>query len=436
MPPLPPPIGVGLLGLGVVGSGVFRALREQARIYAQRTGRRIEVRRIAVRDPQRARGVDVDPSLIVVDPLAIATAPDVDVVIELMGGEVPAGACIRAALAAGKHVVTANKLIMAKHGPELLALAQEHGVELRYEASVGGGVPIIAPLRRDLQANEVQAIEAIINGTTNYMLTAMAQRGVTYADALADAQRLGYAEADPASDVEAVDAAYKIAILASLAFHAAVPPDAVYREGITRLRPRDFAYAKEMGYVIKLVATARRCDGALDVRVHPTLLPERDPLAKVDGVLNAVAVEGDLLGRVIFQGQGAGAAPTTSAVLADLLDVVHGVAAGQSPRPLRPADPALPARPMRDLRMRYYLRILVADRPGVLADIGHVFAANGISIATLIQVAADAAAGSAELVITTHEAREADVDRFLAQATTLDAVHEIGVRVRMERAGP
>ena len=423
-------VGVGLLGLGVVGRGVHDALRANATTYAQRSGRAIEIRGIAVRDGARPRP-GVDAALLGDDPLALATRDDIDIVVELMGGMAPAADCIAAALRAGKSVVTANKEVMARRGPELLALAQERGVALLYEASVGGGIPIIAPLTRDLQANEIRSLQAIINGTTNFILTAMAQDGMSYDDALAEAQRRGYAEADPSSDVEGIDAAFKLAILASLAFHTSVHPDDVYHEGITALSAGDFRYAADLGYVIRLLAIAGRdAGGALDVRVHPTLLDSRDPLARVDGVLNAVAVEGDLLGRAIFEGEGAGSRPTTSAVVADLLDIVaNGVRAGA--REAGPATPAPGFVRRGDLRMRYYLRVLVRDRPGVMAEIGRVFATNHISIASLLQVEADAVAGTAELIITTHEARESDVDRFMATAAMLDVVRELAVRIRI-----
>ena len=452
---VPERIGIGLLGLGVVGRGVLDALRRNADTYGQRAGRPLEVRAIAVRDATRSRD-GVDPTLLTDDPLALVLRPEIDIVVEVMGGMEPAAACIAAALEAGKSVVTANKEVMAKHGPELLALAQRNGVELLYEASVGGGIPIIAPLTRDLQANEIERLHAIINGTTNFILTAMAQDGVSYQAALAEAQRRGYAEADPTADVDGIDAAYKLAILASLAFHTTVHPDDVYREGITALSPRDFRFAADLGYVIRLLATAARGgndtaarggndtaarggkvpvgvhpDRRLDVRVHPALVAQHDPLARVDGVLNAVAVEGDLLGRAIFEGEGAGAKPTTSAVVADLLDVVAGRVAGGRPRALRPADPSPCFLPRGDLRMRYYLRVLVRDRPGVIAEIGRVFAANHISIASLLQVEADAVAGTAEIIITTHEARESDIDRFMATAGMLDVVQDVGIRIRI-----
>ena len=427
-----PPIGVGLLGFGGVGQSVYRTLAEQRDYYAARSGRAITVPRIAVRDRARSRTLSVDPGVLTDDALAIATDPALAVIVEVMGGVEPAITCIRAALEAGKHVVTANKEVMAIAGPELLELAYQRNVELLYEASVGGGIPIIAPLQRDLHANEVAAVQAIINGTTNFMLTAMAREGLTYEAALAEAQRRGYAEPDPTNDVDGTDAAYKLAILATLAFHVTVRPDDVYREGITQLTPKDFTYARRLGYIVRLVATARRAAGGLDVRVHPTLLPEDDPLAKVDGVLNAIAVEGNLVGRALFEGPGAGPVPTTSAVIADLLDIVRGIASGRPPRPPRPPSVEACIQPVGSLRMQYYLRALVRDRPGVLAEIGSALADNNISIASLLQMEADAVAGTAEIAITTHHAREADCDRFLAQAARLDAVVEQGIRLRIE----
>ncbi len=429
-------IGVGLLGLGVVGRGVYDALRDNAATYAERSGRQIEIRGVAVRDADRPRP-GVDAALLAGDPRALAARDDVGIVVELMGGMEPAAECIAAALRAGKSVVTANKEVMARQGPELLALAQEHDAALLYEASVGGGIPIIAPLTRDLQANDIRSLHAIINGTTNFILTAMAQDGMSYDAALAEAQRRGYAEADPASDVEGIDAAFKLAILASLAFHTSVRPDDVYREGITALSASDFRFAADLGYVIRLLAIAGRdAAGGLDVRVHPALLDAHDPLARVDGVLNAVAVEGDLLGRAIFEGEGAGSGPTTSAVVADVLDVVTNGVRAASRRPWAGAaggtEPSAPRFvPRGDLRMRYYLRVLVRDRPGVIAEIGRVFATNHISIASLLQVEADAVAGTAEIIITTHEARESDIDRFMATAAMLDVVRDLAVRIRI-----
>jgi homoserine dehydrogenase len=319
---------------------------------------------------------------------------------------------------------------MAKHGPSLLAVARDHDVDLLFEASVGGGIPIIAPLKRDLLANEVTAISAIINGTTNYILTAMSREGADFGDALKRAQSLGYAEPDPTNDVEGEDARYKLAILASLAFRVPVRRDDIYREGITRLTARDFRYAAELGYAIKLLALARAVGGGVQARVHPVLLPADAPLAKVDGVLNAVQVEGDLIGRVNFQGPGAGF-PTTSAVIADIIDAAQTVIGG---RRTAHAPPEIPARivPMSELETRYYIRLTVADQPGVLAQIAARLGDARISIASVIQKEADAASKTAELVIMTHAAREASIQSAIREVESLAVVQEIGNFLRVE----
>jgi homoserine dehydrogenase len=332
---------------------------------------------------------------------------------------------------AGRRVVTANKEVMAKHGAKLLALAHEHGTDIFYEASVGGGIPIISPLKRDLSANEITSVRAIINGTTNYILTRMSQDGADFTAALLGAQDLGYAETQPANDIEGHDAAYKLAILASLAFHTDLHPYEVYREGITRLTPRDFRYASELGYAIKLLAIARKDSDGLEARVHPVLIPQGELLAKVDGALNAVQVEGDLTGRVLFQGAGAGSLPTTSAIMADVLDAARSIA--QEGRPSRwryTSD--VPVKPMSDLLSRYYIRVEVADRPGVLAGIGGAFGDNGVSIASVIQKETDEEAQTAEIVIMTHVAREAAVLASLRQVEGLDVVRQVGNFLRVE----
>ncbi len=425
-------VSVGLLGLGNVGCGVARILDEKASHYTRQLGCPLELARVLVRDPKKARPVELDPALLTTDPASILGDPEIDIIIEVIGGDDPAHSFIKEALHAGKSVVTANKEVMAKHGPSLLALAQERGVDLLYEASVGGGIPIIAPLKRDLLANEIIAVSAIINGTTNYILTSMSQEGRSFEDALARAQELGYAEPDPTNDIEGIDAAYKLAILASLAFHGRVGPDDVYREGISGLAARDFRYAGELGYAIKLLATARRTPEGVQARVHPAMLAEHQPLAKVDGVLNAVQVEGDLLGRTLFEGPGAGALPTTSAVVADLLDAARSLVLGVRERFPWRAEAPLTILPMGELRTRYYLRITVVDRPGVLAQIARVLGDSEISIASVLQKEADEAAQTAELVIMTHEAQEASMRRALELLRGLEVVPEIGTFLRVE----
>lgn len=427
-------VGIGLMGLGVVGSGVARILTEKADVYARTVGCPLTLRRVLVRDPAKERAFDVDAGRLTTDPRAILDDPEIDIVIEVMGGETPAFDYMREALTRGKFVVTANKEVMAKRGAELLTLARAHGVDILFEASVGGGIPIIAPLKRDLLANEILGLRAIINGTTNYILTAMSRKGQPFATALAEARDLGYAEPDATNDIEGFDAAYKLAILASLAFHTDIRPADVYREGISRLAPRDFTYAAQLGYAIKLLAIARRVDGAIEARVHPALIPLHEPLAKVDGVLNAVQVEGDLLGQVLFEGRGAGSLPTTSAVVADLLDAAISVVSGvREPSAWRHEAPAR-VLPIGEVVTRYYFRITVADRPGVLAQIARVLGDRQISIASVIQKEADERAQTAELVIMTHLAREDAVQDALRQLATLEVVPGIGSMIRVEGA--
>ncbi len=424
-------VSLVLLGLGVVGSGVARALEEKAESYSRRVGASLVLRRVLVRDAARERAISLNPALITTDPEE-ALNTECDIVVELMGGEHPACEYMERSLGQGRYVVTANKEVMAKHGPKLLSLASEAGVDILYEASVAGGIPIISPLKRDLSANEISSLRAIINGTTNYILTRMSREGVDFADALRQAQELGYAEKpNPANDVEGHDAVYKLAILASLAFHTHVHPDDVYREGITRLSPRDFRYAAELGYAIKLLAIARRDSGGVQVRVHPALVPEEELLAKVDGVLNAVQVEGDLMGRVLFQGAGAGTLPTTSAVMADVLDAAKSVVQGSRSSPWRYTSDIV-VRPMAELESRYYIRLEVVDRPGVLAGIASCFGDNNVSIASVIQKETDEAAQTAELVITTHAAREDAMQSSIQQIQALEQVRQVGNSLRVE----
>jgi len=424
-------IGVGMLGAGNIGATVAQTLIERAASYARLLGRPLTLEAALVRDVGKDRGFS--SSLLTTDANHILENPGIDIVVELFAGDQPAADYVSRALSAGKHVVTANKELMAKHGPKLLAIAREHDVELLYEASVGGGIPIIAPLKRDLLANRITALTAIINGTTNYILTAMTREGADYGDALARAQDLGYAEPDPANDVEGEDARYKLAILASLAFHTPVRPEDIFREGITKLTAKDFRYAAELGYAIKLLAMARSVDGGIQARVHPAMLPADAPLAKVDGVLNAVQVEGDLVGRVNFQGRGAGPAPTTSAVLADVLAAAQRIVSGRRESSAATEMPStLKVVPMSELMTRYFMRITVVDQPGVLAQIATLLGEAQISIASVIQKETHVDAGTAELVIMTHEAREASVHQALAAVQKLDVVQEIGSFLRVE----
>ncbi|MEI6136558.1 MAG: homoserine dehydrogenase [Chloroflexota bacterium] len=418
-------IGVALLGAGNIGNGVIAALAAGAARYAARVGQPLEVRRVLVRDIARARpGVRTAQLTTKIEDVLADDATKI--VIELLGGEEPARTYIEQSLRAGRHVVTANKEVMAKFGATLLQLAHDNGVRLLYEASVGGGIPVIAPLSRDLLANEVSAVTAIINGTTNYMLTAMAQQGADYEDVLAEAQDLGYAEPDPTADVEGIDAAFKLAVLCGLAFNVTVAPSEVAREGITGITAQDIAYADELGYVIKLLARASLVEGEVEATVRPTLVALSEPLAKVDGVLNAVQVEGDLVGRVLFEGPGAGPGPTASSVIADLLDAAQDVATGRRPLAFIPRR-AVRVRPPEEHESKYYLRLMVQDRPGVLARIATVLGEARISIASFIQYeVADAPEGTAELVFTTHRASEGSLTAAIRQIEQLDVVLEIG----------
>ncbi len=426
-------VQVGLLGVGTVGGGVVRILAEKREAYARQLGRALVLKAALVRDMGKDRpGVRAaDLERLTTNPDDVLDDPDIDIVVDVWVGEDPAFDYTRRALKAGKYVVSANKEVMAKHGPELLALARDRGVDILYEASVGGGIPIIAPLKRDLLANRVQALAAIINGTTNYILTAMSREGADFGDALKAAQDLGYAEANPANDVEGEDARFKLAILASLAFRAQVKPADIYREGITRLSARDFRYAKELGYAIKLLALARSEDGGIQARVHPAFVPVEESLAKVDGVLNAVQVEADLAGRVLFQGRGAGSLPTTSAVIADMLDAAQSIIGGR--RDL-PAPDEAPTRilPMSELTTRYYLRLTVEDEPGVLAQIAKILGEASISISSVIQKEADQQARTAELVIMTHLAREAAMQTAIRSLEALPAVRAVSNFIRVE----
>jgi len=418
-------IGVALLGAGNIGSGVIAALAGGAARYAARVGQPLEVRRALVRDAARSRaGLRADQLTTNIDDVLADDATKI--VIELLGGEEPARTYIEQCLRSGRHVVTANKEVMAKFGATLLQVASEHGVRLLYEASVGGGIPVIAPLSRDLLANEISAVTAIINGTTNYMLTAMAQQGADYEDVLAEAQELGYAEPDPTADVEGIDASFKLAVLCGLAFNVNVAPTEVAREGITGITAQDIAYADELGYVIKLLARASLVEDEVEATVRPTLVALSEPLAKVDGVLNAVQVEGDLVGRVLFEGPGAGPGPTASSVIADVLDVAQDVALGRRPLAFVPRR-TVRVRPPEEHESKYYLRMTVQDRPGVLARIATVLGEARISIASFIQYeVADAPEGSADLVFTTHRASEGALTEAIRTIEQMDVVLEIG----------
>ena len=433
-------IGIGLLGLGTVGAGV-------AAILATPAGRHplvgeLELRRVAVRDLNRPRTVELAAELLSTDPEAVVDDPAVDIVVEVMGGLEPARSLILRAIAAGKPVVTANKAVIARYGEEIAAASARSGVYVLIEAAVGGGIPIIEPLKQSLGANRIQRVSGIINGTTNYILSRMAAEGAAYPDVLADAQRLGYAEADPAADVQGGDAADKIAILAGLAYGGPVPREAIPTEGIDQLDARDIAYAEQLGYVVKLLAVAQAMPSEqavqlLDVRVHPTLLPKAHPLAGVNGVNNAILVEGDPVGQVMFYGPGAGAGPTASAVVADILNIA-GIRQATGGRGTQaPLDPLLAAGSWRDCQLvesavtshRNYLRLRTSDRAGVIGAIGTCFGEAGVSIQSIVQFETQSA-GGAEIVVITHEVCEANFRQALAAIEALTDVQAVAACLR------
>ena len=430
-------IGIGLLGLGTVGAGV-------AAILASPTGRHplvgeLALKRVAVRDLNRPRPIELSGELLTTEPEAVVDDPSVDIVVEVMGGLEPARSLILRAIAAGKPVVTANKAVIARYGAEIAAAAAQKGVYVLIEAAVGGGIPIIEPLKQSLGGNRIQKVSGIINGTTNYILSRMADEGVAYGAVLADAQQLGYAEADPAADVEGGDAADKIAILSALAYGGSVPRGAIPTEGINTLDARDVAYAAQLGYVVKLLAVAQHlgtaADGAakLDVRVHPTLLPKGHPLAGVHGVNNAILVEGDPVGQVMFYGPGAGAGPTASAVVADILNIA-GIrqAAGAHAR----LDPLLAASSWRPCQLidtartshRNYVRLSTSDEAGVIGKIGTCFGEAGVSIQSIVQFETQSA--QAEIVVITHDVLEANFRSALAAIGALSDVHAVAACLR------
>lgn len=423
-------VNVGLLGLGVVGSAVAEALTEKSEMISTRVGCPVRLRRVLIRNADKKR--PVSPSLLTLDPSAILDDPEIDIVVEVMGGERPAHEHLLHAIEQRKQVVTANKEVMAKFGPEIMAAASRAGVDVTFEASVGGGIPVVGPFRQDLLANDLQQIKAIINGTTNYILSRMSQEGVDFKVALEAAQALGYAESDPRNDVEGIDAAYKLAILATLGFHARVRPADIHTEGITRLTAKDFRYARELGYTIKLLAIAKQIDGRIEAHVQPTFVPLGFTLASVDGVFNAVHVVGDLVGPVMFYGRGAGPGPTSSAVVADVIDLAQRLRAGMVMRRVVPLDESKKVMPVEETESRYYLRLQVANRPGVFARIAQALAEAEISLASVIQKEEGDGGRMAEVVLTTYRARESAMRKALQAFSSLDVVDEVSNVIRIE----
>lgn len=429
---------VGVAGLGTVGASLVGLLDKKANALAARCGRPLRTVAVCARDRTRDRGLDLSGCEWFDDPCALAVSPSIDVFVELIGGdEGPAHDSVRAALEAGKHVVTANKALLARHGVELAAIAEKNGVNLNFEAAVAGGIPIVKTMREALAGNDVTRVYGIMNGTCNYILTRMEQEGLGFAECLADAQRLGYAEADPTFDIEGFDTAHKLAILTSLAFGCEIDMDAIYVEGISSISKADIEAASELGYRIKLLGVALRTDSGIEQRVHPTMVPRSSAIARIDGVLNAVAVDGDTVGEVVLVGPGAGGNATASAVIADLADVARGQ--------MRPAlgAPVGELAPYRAARMRrheggYYIRLSVFDRPGAFAEIARIMADEEISLESIVQHGrAPAAAGKGcspqPVILITYETTEAAVKRALATIEAQNLVDGTPQLIRIEK---
>ncbi len=429
------PVYVGLIGLGTVGSGVAKMLLEKGDLLAKRVGAPIVLRRIVDKYPERVR-LKVRKGLLSTNIEDIFNDDDISIVVELIGGHEPARSFILKTIERGKHVVTANKALLAAHGKEIFAAAEQRGVDIGFEASVGGGIPILRAMREGLVGDNIQSITGIMNGTSNYILSKMTDEGSSFGDVLKEAQAKGYAEADPTYDVEGIDAAHKLAIISTLAYGSFVRLEDIYTEGITSIEPLDISFAKELGYRIKLLAISRLNGQSIEVRVHPTMIPCEHLLANVNGVYNAFYVRGDAVGQVLLYGLGAGMMPTGSAVVSDIVDVSRNVLKGTVQRvpalSCRIGEMAsLPIKPMYDLVCRYYMRFPAVDSPGVLSKISGVLGRNGISIESVIQKGRDVR-GSVPVVMMTHEASEIDVRRAVAKIDRLDVVTAKSMFIRIE----
>ncbi|MGD1984763.1 MAG: homoserine dehydrogenase [Chromatiaceae bacterium] len=434
------PVAVGLLGLGTVGGGTLNVLVRNAAEIARRAGREILVTHAAARDYDPSRLEGLESVSLTDDAFSVVEEPSVDVIVELIGGYSPARELVLKAIANGKHVVTANKALIALHGNEIFAAAQEKGVTVAFEAAVAGGIPIIKAVREGLAANHIEWVAGIINGTGNFILSEMRDKGRAFADVLAEAQALGYAEADPTFDVEGIDAAHKLTILASLAFGIPLQFDKCYTEGISRIEPQDVDYAEQFGYRIKHLGVTRRTDQGIELRVHPTLIPERRLIANVDGVMNAVLVQGDAVGPTLYYGAGAGSLPTASAVVADVIDVARTLTIDPGNRvphlAFQPGELSdLPVLSMDDVVTAYYLRMRVDDRPGVLAAVAGILSDNGISIEAMHQKEPAVGETQVPLVMLTHAVSESRMNTALGAIESLDAVAGKVTRIRVEALG-
>lgn len=431
------PINVGLLGIGTVGGGTFTVLRRNQEEITRRAGRAIVLKMIADKDVKKARKLVGKSAIVTADAMEVVNHPDIDIVVELIGGTTVAKQFILKAIKNGKHVVTANKALLAIHGNEIFAAAHKHGVMVAFEAAVAGGIPIIKALREGLTANRVEWIAGIINGTSNYILSEMRNTGASFAEALRQAQALGYAEADPTFDIEGIDAAHKLTILAAISFGIPMQFDKAYTEGISKLTREDIRYAEELGYRIKLLGITKRTPKGIELRVHPTLIPARRLIANVEGVMNAVLVKGDAVGATLYYGAGAGAEPTASAVVADLVDVTRMHTADRKHRvPHLAFQPdALtdtPILPMSEVQTSYYLRLRAFDKPGVLADITRVLADSGISIDAMVQKEPSEGEEEVDIIMLTHETVEKHINAAIRKIEKLSTISGKVVRIRLE----
>ena len=431
------PVRVGLLGLGTVGGGTVNVLKRNAAEIARRAGRGIVVTHASARDLNKPRICDTKDIHVTADPFEIVSNPYVDIVVELIGGDKLAFDLVTQAIENGKHVVTANKALIAKHGNEIFAQARDKGVMVAFEAAVAGGIPIIKAIREGLAGNQIKWLAGIINGTGNFILTEMRDKGRDFNDVLKEAQELGYAEADPTFDVEGIDAAHKLTILASIAFGIPLQFDAAYTEGITKITREDVSYAEQLGYRIKHLGISKKTDKGIQLRVHPTLIPERRLIANVDGVMNAILVMGDAVGPTLYYGAGAGAEPTASAVVADLVDVVRALTSDPENRvphlAFQPdAMSDAPILSMGDVETAYYLRMQASDKPGVLADVTRILGDHHISIEAIIQKEPAEDTVTASVIMLTHRVLEKNMNDAIAQIEALDNIHDKVTRIRVE----
>jgi homoserine dehydrogenase len=434
------PIHVALLGIGTVGGGTFSVLRRNQEEISRRAGRGILIKAVADKDLVRARKLVGDSAETTDDAFALVRRPDIDIVVELIGGTKIAKDLILAAIENGKHVVTANKALLANHGNEIFLAAQKKGVMVAFEAAVAGGVPIIKALREGLTANRIEWIAGIINGTSNFILSEMREKGSSFGEVLAQAQKLGYAETDPTFDIEGVDTAHKLTIMAAIAFGIPMQFDKVYTEGISKLTKEDIRYAEELGYRIKLLGITRRTANGIELRVHPTLIPSKRLIANVEGVMNAILVKGDAVGATLYYGAGAGAEPTASAVVADLVDVTRMHTADPEQRvphlafqPDRMSD--LPILSMEEVETSYYLRLRVLDRPGVLADITRILADQSISINAMVQKEPSEGEEQVDIIMLTHLTLEKNINDAIRRIESLPVISGKVTRIRLEELG-